>query len=90
MWNPRGRRWKDSLLILQSRFNDSERQKAELGDRVSKVTVSDGGGCFIQYIMSPCENLQHVCYFKHLGGNSVFNMWFLALLGGTREHYQPS
>lgn len=25
---------------LQSRFNDSEKQKAELGDRVSKITVS--------------------------------------------------
>lgn len=33
------------LADLQSRFNDSERQKAELGDRVSKITVSDGGGC---------------------------------------------
>lgn len=38
------------LADLQSRFNDSERQKAELGDRVSKITVSDGGGCFIKYI----------------------------------------
>lgn len=28
------------LADLQSRFNDSERQKAELGERVSKVTVS--------------------------------------------------
>lgn len=28
------------LTDLQSRFNDSERQKAELGDRVSKITVS--------------------------------------------------
>lgn len=28
------------LADLQSRFNDSERQKAELGDRVSKITVS--------------------------------------------------
>lgn len=28
------------LVDLQSRFNDSEKQKAELGDRVSKVTVS--------------------------------------------------
>ncbi len=38
------------LADLQSRFNDSERQKAELGDRVSKITVSDGGGCFIKYM----------------------------------------
>lgn len=28
------------LADLQSRFNDSEKQKAELGDRVSKITVS--------------------------------------------------
>ncbi len=45
------------LADLQSRFNDSERQKAELGDRVSKVTVSDGGGCFIQYIYVRTYNM---------------------------------
>lgn len=41
------------LADLQSRFNDSERQKAELGDRVSKITVSDGGGCIITLLGEP-------------------------------------
>lgn len=32
----------DSQLVdLQSRFTDSEKQKAELGERCSKITVSD-------------------------------------------------
>lgn len=77
------------LVDLQSRFNDSEKQKAELGDRVSKITVSDGGGCIIRYVAvgSTCNMFVSLKVFD-LRANRVC-LTCGSLTGGTGERYQP-